>query len=317
MSSEPPPASGPPDRAQVVREAKDILLKRLAQSLQSTFLAGLGLDLAPIVAVLPAELPILEVRVQLPDLLFRLADASILHVEFQTTLLPGDLRRFSRYNYAVVDHYTKADQEPAQVYTVVLYGPGISQAPVELSLGSHVYTVRNLYLGQRDGEAVVARLRDVVASGAVLSPAEQLDVMLLPLMGQRRPLPEVLREVAGLARSLPQETREAVIGTMTGLAYNYVEPMLAEQLLEVLRMANVLEDLLVETLVRGRTEGQVTFGQQAVLSVLATRFGPVPAALQGRIEQIDEVARLQELVRAAAAAPTLAAFEQALDERLA
>ncbi len=96
-----------------------------------------------------------------------------------------------------------------------------------------------------------------------------------------------------------------------------LESALAEHVLKVVRVANVLEDLLVETLVRGRTEGQVTFGQQAVLGVLTTRFGPVPTALHGRIEQIDEVARLQELVTVAAAAPTVAAFEQALDERMA
>src|SRR5260370_34008938 len=101
MSSEPPPpASSPPDRAQVVREAKDILLKRLAQSLQSTFLAGLGLDRAPIVAVLPAELPILEVRVQLPDLLFPPADARLLHLAFQTTGAPGGHGGCTTLNYA-------------------------------------------------------------------------------------------------------------------------------------------------------------------------------------------------------------------------
>jgi len=94
-----------------------------------------------------------------------------------------------------------------------------------------------------------------------------------------------------------------------GLAYNYVEPALAEQLLEVVRMANVLEDLLADTLV----QGQVEASHQAVLRVLAARFGPIPVALRGRIERLDEVARLQDLVTAAAAASTLAAFEQQLD----
>jgi len=129
-SQAPQPPDHQPARARIVREAKDILLKRLAQSLRGTFLAGLGLDLAPIVEVLPAELPILEVRVQLPDLLFRLADGNILHVEFQSTVSAGDLRRFSRYNYAVGEHYAVSNQEPLLVYTAVLYGQGISQAPV-------------------------------------------------------------------------------------------------------------------------------------------------------------------------------------------
>ena len=199
------------------------------------------------------------------------------------------------------------------VFTVVLYGARITQAPTVLDRGSHVFTVRNIYLGQRDGEAVVARLREVASSGTMLTQAEQLDVMLLPLMAQRRPLPEVLRDVAGLARSLPRSERDELIGTMVGLAYNYVEPALAEQLLEVLRMANVLEDLLVDTLVRGRIEGQVESRQEDILSVLSSRFGAIPAAVQGPIEAMRDLARLKELLTAAATAETLAAFEQQLD----
>ena len=61
----------------VAREAKDILLKRLAGGLGGGFPAALGLELAPIVAVLPAELPVLSVRAEQPDNLFRLEDAAI------------------------------------------------------------------------------------------------------------------------------------------------------------------------------------------------------------------------------------------------
>lgn len=49
-------------------------------------------------------------------------------------------------------------------------------------------------------------------------------LMLLPLMRRQRPLLEVLREVAGLARTLPQAERDETMGAMAGLAYNYLEP---------------------------------------------------------------------------------------------
>jgi NTP pyrophosphatase (non-canonical NTP hydrolase) len=301
MAGDPPRHSR--DQASVVRAAKDILLKRLAQSLRGTFLTGLGLDLAPIVEVLPAELPVISVRTHLPDLLFRLADGTILHVEFQITLSPDDLRRFSRYNYAVADHYE------VPLYTVVLYGPGILDAPQVLALGSHQFTVRNLYLGRRDGEAVVERLRAILASGASVSASERLDVMLLPLMRQSRPLSDVLEEVAELARALPQAEREEMIGTMVGFAYNYVEPAIADRLLEVLRMANVLEDLLVDTLVRGQVESR----REDILSFLTGRFGAVSDAVKTRIDQVDDPDRLKDLVRASSTAQTLEAFEQTLE----
>jgi hypothetical protein len=205
-------------QAQVTRAAKDVLLKRLAQSLRGGFVAGLGLNLAPIVELLPNEVPILAVHSAQTDLLCRLADAAILHLEFQMTSMPDDLPRFARYNFAVCETYD------AITWTVVLYGPGISDAPTTLDRGSHVFKVRNIYLGQRDGEAVVARLREVIGRGGELSSLERLDVMLLPLMGQSRPLPEVLREVAGLARALPQPVRDEVVGTIVGLSY-HVRPV--------------------------------------------------------------------------------------------
>src|SRR5579871_6049460 len=83
-------------REAVAREVKDLLLKRLAAAVPDTFLAVLGLDLPRVVAVESAELPMLEVRVEQPDLLLRLADGSLAHIEFQTTAGLDDLHRFYR-----------------------------------------------------------------------------------------------------------------------------------------------------------------------------------------------------------------------------
>ena len=69
-----------------------------------------------------------------------------------------------------------------------------------------------------DGEAEVARLAGADCGGESPSESERTRLKLLPLMGRGRPLPEVLAEVAGLARLLPRAEREDIIGTMVGLA---------------------------------------------------------------------------------------------------
>ena len=204
-----------PMQQAVAREAKDILLKRLAGGLGGGFPAALGLDLAPIVAALPAELPVLSVRAEQPDNLFRLADADIAQFEFQMKRNADDLERFYRTQFAVAEHYQ------CPVHTVVLYGPDVLEAPDTLDRGSAVFRVRNVYIGAMDGEAVVAMLRERLAAGQPLSEAEGTWIKLLPLMRQRRELSEVLREVALLARGLPRAEREEILGTMVGLTYNY------------------------------------------------------------------------------------------------
>ena len=275
----------------VAREAKDILLKRLADGLRGGFPAALGLDLPPIVGALPAELPVLSVRAERPDNLFRLADAAIVQFEFQMKRNPDDLERFYRTQFAVAEHYQ------CPVHTVVLYGPEVAEAPDTLDRGSAVFRVTNVYIGAMDGEAVVAMLRERLAAGQPLSEVERARLKLLPLMRQRRPLIEVLHEVAVLARGLPREEREETLGTMIGLAYNYLGPEMSEQLLEVLTMANALENLIADTLVRGRTEGM----RDLVRGAVERRFGPPSAALERRIAGADEPTLSGILDRLAAA----------------
>ena len=286
-----PRATGAAQQA-VAREAKDILLKRLADGLRGGSPAFPGLELAPIVEALPTELPVLSVRAERPDTLFRLEDAAIVQFEFQMKRNPDDMERFYRTQFAVAEHYQ------CRVHTVVLYGPYVLEVPDTLDRGSAVFRVRNVYLGAMDGEPVVAMLRERMTAGESLSEAETARIKLLPLMQQRRELVEVLREVALLGRGLPRAEREEILGTVVGLAYNYLGPEMSGQLLEVLTMANELENLIADTLVRGRTEGRAEWLVEGrhegmpdlVRRAIERRFGPPPVALERRIAAADEPA---------------------------
>jgi hypothetical protein len=145
----------------VAQEAKDILAKWLTQQIPATLLAALGLDVPPIVEVLPTEVPMLSVHLEQPDVLLRLADGRLIDLEFQMKGEP-DLWRFLHYTYAAVVHH----QAPTQ--TVVVYGPGIASAPEALDLGSLVFRVTNVFLGQQEAEEVLAELGAKRAQGEVL-----------------------------------------------------------------------------------------------------------------------------------------------------
>jgi hypothetical protein len=213
----------------IAREAKDILLKHLAAGLGGGFLASLGIELSPIVDALPADVPVLEVRVEQPDSLYRLADGAILHFEFQMTSDVADLRRFYRYNYAASEYYDSS------VHTVVFYGPRVLEAPDIMLRGSITYVVRNIYVGRQDGEAVLGELREKLTRGESLGDVDLTRFKLLPLMAQSRPLTSVLVDAAELAGALVPALRDEVIGTMLGLAYNYLGQDIVDRLLGVNR----------------------------------------------------------------------------------
>lgn len=62
----------------------------------------------------------------------------------------------------------------------------------------------------------------------------------------------------------------------------------------------------------GRREGEAQARQQALLEILEVRFGPVPEAVAGRIQQVQDLTLLRELTRRAAGANRLEEVEALL-----
>lgn len=131
-------------------------------------------------------------------------------------------------------------------------------------------------------------------------------------------LEELIIELAQAGEVLPTAERAAGLGSMAGLAYNYLEPGMAEALLEALPMTNAFEQLLEETishgliqgLEQGLEQGLLAAKREDLLKVLSRRFGPLDPAVTARIEAIGNPDRLSTLFDAALDAGTLAEFER-------
>jgi hypothetical protein len=125
-------------------------------------------------------------------------------------------------------------------------------------------------------------------------------LVLLPPMKHRQALPQVLRSAVGLLEGVEAAELQRPVGAMLGMAYNYVSAEQAGALLEVLMMANALEELVIETLTRGieqgRTEGHaevLAAYRRAIARAVTERVGTVPPGLD--LEHADE-ARLEEIL---------------------
>ena len=216
-------------------------------------------------------------------------------LEFQTTQRPDDLVRFASYNLEAYRRYR------VPIHTVVLYGAGITSAPTTLAMGGLTFTVTAIFLGREDGDTVLARLR-AVAAGRAFTPADRVDLILLPLMRQTRPLAQVLAEAIATTTTLPAEERAQTVGAMVGLAYTYLEQDVAVALLEALKMTNALREWLEQEIGQGIEQGiersKVGRGERAARRlVVRSRFGAVPAALEQRITGADS-ATIERLLAA-------------------
>jgi len=289
----------------VARQSKDIVLKLVAEALGGDLFRRFNLPLAPIVAVISTELPQLEVRTHRTDLLFLLADGTILHLEFQTKQRPIDIKRFLAYNIAAYLHHDRP------VRTVILYGPGIRTAPSSLEAGSCTFVVDNILVGREDGAAVLQRLSEKAARGEIFTPADRVDLILSPLMRQRRTLAKVLPEAVKLTTALPEAEQEPTVGALLGLAYHYVDESVITAILEGLSMTNPLQTLiekrmaegeargLAEGEARGLAEGEARGKRVSLRTFLEAKFGLLPDTIARRIAAADERELDALLVRAA------------------
>jgi len=281
----------------VSRKSVDIVLKYTADALGGALFARFGLPFPPIVAGLPAELPQLLISSQQTDLLFRLADGSILHLEFQTTRRSGDILRFAAYHLAVYARYKRP------VHTVVLYGAGIRSAADTLDTGALTFRVHNIFLGREDGDATLRRLHEKAARDESFTETDRIDIILAPLMRRRRPIAVVARDAALLTTHLPQAQREMTVGALLGLSYPDISDDVAIAILGELGMTTLAQALEARGEVKGKIEGK----REALQRILRRRFGPLPETMEQRID-VATTEQLDELLDRAAVVEDLAAF---------
>ncbi len=262
-------------------------------------LQRLGLDLPPIVGVLPSEdLPPLDVKTD-DALLFRLADDTLLHVGFKVRPDVNALLDAMTIGVSAFIHY----HQP--INTVVLCGAAVDDSPDTLDTGSLTIQATNVMLGREDGAAALERLRRAARQREPVTSADRVDIILLPLLRHDRPLRALLPEVVAAALALPDAERATVVGGLAALAIRYADAEFARALLEELHMTETLDALIDDGIRRGHERGKaegLAEGKRAALrTVLYARFGVVPPALERRIAGADPEALDALLVRAARA----------------
>jgi hypothetical protein len=242
--------------ARITNQALDVLLKLEAEEIATLLPTRFGLDLAPILRPLPTEFPRLDLHLERLDSVFELKDGSILHLEFQARLELGDLIRFLRYGLALVEAYAGR-----QVWTVIVGGPGMRQAPPSIDLGMIPYRLTCVLIGDQDGEIALIRLQALAVSGTPWSETDRLDLYLLLLMRHQRDTETVAREGLALAETLPEADRPRVIGAILSLAYHYKGRDIFDRLVEGLMATKVWEQLLAESVDRGIERG-IALGEE-------------------------------------------------------
>ncbi len=315
------------EEPRVSPQAFDVLFKLYGELLSSALPVRFGIDLPPVVRPFPTELARLELREERLDNVFELRDESLLHHEYQGKYTAGVLPRFLSYDVALY-LATKLT-----IHTVIFYGPKVRRAPTELNIGAVQYKVHNVFLGQDDGDEMLAAIRRTLDEGRPLSPSQQVDLVFAPIMGQKqRSQARMCRDAFDQAQRITgEQDKRKAMGAILALSYHVLERPAFDKLMEALAMskgtdilervyraaqakaleeqAEAREEGLEQGLERGRAEGE----QTAIVRVLQLRFPEVPDQLAARLTQVTDAQRLAALLEGAVTTQSLADFERMLD----
>jgi len=166
------------------------------------------------------------------------------------------------------------------------------------------FNVQNILVGREDGDAALRRLHEKAARGEPFTPADRIDLVLSPLMRQRRSLNDVLPDAVELANHLPEGQQGPTAAALIGLTYHYVDEDLVKAILEDLSMANPLQTLIAEREAEAEARGEARGERLALRKVLQARFGSLPEPVERRIAAAD-ARELESLLDAAAIAESL------------
>ena len=165
-----------------------------------------------------------------------------IHIEFQTTnnSEKKDLRRFHSYE-ALFSHNTDA-----KVITYVIYTGGIEKTKGELDCGIYTYRVIPIYMGKRNADEVIYRLKRKKAVGEALTEDDFAHLSLTPLMGGEMSRKDKIKEGILLAKEEHNDMADKVMAMLYTLADKFLDGIELDEIREAMTMTRLGQMLVNE-----------------------------------------------------------------------
>ena len=262
----------------------DVVFKSLTHVFGGTVLENIGIKLAPVVRAVPTDLQEVKLKNRGMDFVFLLHNGHYLHMEFQTTAGEEDLHRFKEYDVALYD------KVKAKIHTVVIYGAGITKAPENLDCGSVKYETTAVYLHDRDGEAIYNDLLEKAKRSVQFDEYDQLNLVLLPLMGNIENRSQMAVDVLNLAGTIKDEKRQRyLMACIIGISDKFLDDAYVEKFMEVINMSRIFQAIIVRAKEEGKKEGEILSSQRHMQKFLLRKFGLKSSQLKPKIKQLDDL----------------------------
>ncbi|MHB1681951.1 MAG: RpnC/YadD family protein [Bacilli bacterium] len=248
----------------IARDSLDTITKYVVAACRGNALQALGIQGTDVVNLWPTEVAVLEIRKDLLDLVFEQSDGTLLHLEFQSTK-ERTLHRFALYD---IHLHQLAGRT---IRTVVLYANGVHSAPDRLDIGSASYHVENVYLAERDGNAVLDRVEaHLNESGWDVEDRIELSfVMHMRHKGQSR-RNAIDRCMTIIERIADRDEQSQTAAWFLSTSARYLNPDEKERLKERLKnMVDLVKEIAEEEFAKGEAKGETNKAIAVARAMLA------------------------------------------------
>jgi hypothetical protein len=251
--------SGDINKMDHIYHAKDMFLKNIVSAFAHDSLRWMGIEHTDVVGVMPTEITTVEIRKDMMDYVFMLADDSLLHLEFQSTE-EKDLHRFLLY-----DTLLSRKEPHRQIRTVVFYENQVKSALDTLDFGSAYYHVENIYLAHKEADEILARIQDHLNTG-MFTIEDRFDLAFALHMHRSRSLEEMIQQSITLIEQVPDpQERSYVAAIFVELGIHWLGDDHKKQIRKwVERMdivKEIVEEAVEETRIKALREG-IQVGRQ-------------------------------------------------------
>ncbi len=240
----------------------------------------------------------IQVRQNTMDLIFRLEDGSLLHLEEEAGVSVSDLLRFAQTDLMLYH------EKRQTIHTVILSIHEMESCQRKLSMGSLEYQVIQVGLKGMDGDA---RMNQMVEDFREGRPINEIELLFIPLMRTEGSRIGLLERVIDLVKRLDKTEEEKAHMIACALVLmgkelkkadydrfkkevsmvnilKYAEEIAKEEGL-VLGMEKGIEKGMEKGLEKGRIEGQVDL----LWRMINRKFPGVSATVYERLKALDSV----------------------------
>lgn len=243
------------------RNSKDLIQKLLLFNLPKDTrpLEILGYKTGKIVGVEPTDIVSVRTRDDAADVLFRLEENVILHIEMQTNYKRNDIYRFAEYDAYLLSKYKN---EEITIETVVIFTHNVNKDKVfhTINKGSLNYHFTPIFLQGKAGDDYLKAIKEKIQLNpdCLLTPEEQLLLIYIPLMDTKESLNDCVLDVTKTVSNLNDERQKFnIIGTLLAFHHKKLEPDVSSKLWEVLQMGGaVFEEFTREVVDKAFHEGE-------------------------------------------------------------